>query len=99
MEDLDVMDNVCDLLNQKQRTNKVKDWRYLGRLFGFTKKRLNDLSPIQDEIICPTEALIHHLKGSSPFLTIADLIWAVHRIDRDDALSVLDVYIPGKYML
>ena len=98
MADLDVMDNVCDLLNQKQRTNKVKGWRHLGTKFGMKKEILDDLSPIEEDLVCPTEALIANLGASKPWLTIADFIWAIHKIDRKDALDVLKVYLPGKYL-
>jgi len=97
MGDLNIMDDVCDLLNQKPRTNKVLGWKHLGDRFGIKKEILDDLSPIQEELECPTEVLIRYLGGWKPFLTIADFIWAVHMIDRDDALTVLDVYLPGRF--
>ena len=95
MEELDVMENVCELLNQKQRTNRVKNWRHLGRLFNFKKETLDDLSPSQEENVCPTEALVQHLGGLYPDSTLEELILAIHLIDRDDALEVLDVYLEG----
>lgn len=97
MEDLDVMENVCELLNQKQRTKRVKNWSHLGRRYGIKKENLDDLSPSQEEIVCPTEALIQYLRGSKPYSTLADLIWAIHSIDRDDALEVLKVYLQGEW--
>lgn len=97
MEDLDVMENVCELLNQKQRTKRVKNWSHLGRRYGIKKEYLDDLSPSQEEIVCPTEALIQSLSGSKPYSTLADLIWAIHSIDRDDALEVLKVYLQGEW--
>jgi len=94
MEDLDVMDNVYELLNAKQRTSKVLGWRHLGRKFGFNKKTLDNLSSPQGEIVSPTEALIRRLGGSMPWLSMADFIWALHGIGRNDALAVLDDYLP-----
>ena len=96
MEDLDVMENVCELLNQKQRTKRVKNWSHLGRRYGIKKEYLDDVSSSQEEIVRPTEAIIQHLGGSKPYSTLAELIWAIHFIDRNDALEVLDVYLQGK---
>ena len=96
MEDLDVMENVCELLNKKQRTNRVKNWRHLGRRFNFKKEILDDFSASQEEIVCPTEALIQHLRGSHPKSTLEELILKIHLIDRDDALEVLDDYLQGE---
>ena len=91
------MDNVYELLNAKQRTSKVLGWRHLGRKFGFNKKTLDNLSSPQGEIVSPTEALIRRLGGSMPWLSMADFIWALHGIGRNDALAVLDDYLPGKH--
>lgn len=90
-----MMENVCELLNQKQRTNRVKNWRHLGGLFNFEQEALDDLSPSQEENVSPTEALIQHLGGLYPDSTLEELIFAIHLIDRDDALDVLDVYLEG----
>lgn len=98
MGDINTMDNVCDLLNQKQRTNKVLGWKHLGDRFGIDKDTLDDLSPTQEELECPTEVLIRYLGGWKPYLTITDLVWALHKIDRNDALTVLDVHLPGRYL-
>ena len=91
-----MMENVCELLNQKQRTKTVKTWSHLGRQYGIEKKYLDDLLPSHEEIVRPTEALIRHLGGSKPHLKIADLIRAIHLIDRDDVLEVLGVYLQSK---
>ena len=95
MEDLDVMESVCELLNQKQRTNRVKNWSHLGRRFNVKKEILDDFAASQ-EIVCPTEALIQSLRGSHPNSTLEELILKIHLIDRDDALEVLDVYLQGE---
>ena len=95
MEELDVFENVCELLNQKQYTNRVKNWRHLGRLFNFEKETLDYLPPSQEENVCPTGALIQHLGALDPDSKLEDLIWAIHLIGRDDALEVLDVYLEG----
>ena len=96
MEDFDVMDEICDMLNRKPRTNKVSGWRRLAESFSFHKDVLDDLSPQQEDLISPTEALIRHLGSWKPYLTIADLIWAIHQIHRDDALTVMNGYLPGR---
>lgn len=98
MEDLDVIYNVHDLLNETQRTNKVLGWRDLGRRFGIKKDTLDDLSPAQD-LVYPTEALIRYLGSWKPYLTITDFVWALHFINRPDALTILGVYLPGKSFL
>ena len=98
MEDLDVMYNVHDLLNEKQRTNKVLDWRDLGRRFGIKKDTLGDLSPAQN-LVYPTEALIRRLGSWKPFLTMTDFVWALHSINRRDALNILGIYLPGKSLV
>ena len=56
MEDLPVMDNVCELLNRKPQTNKVLWWKHLGNRFGIDKNTLDVLSSLQEELDCPTEA-------------------------------------------
>ena len=86
-----------ELLNQQLRTSKVLGWKHLGKRFGLNKNTLDDLSPTQEEIISPTEALIRHLGGAMPWLSIADFIWALHNKGKNDALAVLDVYLPGRY--
>ena len=93
--DLLVMDKVCDMLNRKPRTKKVLGWRHLGDSFGIDKDILDDLAPPQEDLECPTEALIRHLGSSKPYLKIADFIWVLHKINRDDVFTVMDVYLPG----
>ena len=95
--DIDVMDEVCELLNKKQRTTKIPGLKRLGHKLGIEKKTLDDLVPTQEETVSPTEALIRHLGGRQPYRTLADFIWALHAIDRNDALAVLDVYMSGMY--
>lgn len=89
------MDNVCELLNKRQRTTKVLGLKHLGNRLGIEKETLDDLLPTQEETVSPTEALIRHLGGRKPWLTLADFIWALHSIDRNDVLVVLDVYMSG----
>lgn len=95
MGDLNLMDEVCDMLNRKPRTNKVLGWRHLADRFGMDKDILDDLEPPQEDLECPTEALVRHLGSWKPYLKIADFIWALHKIARDDVFIVLDVYLPG----
>lgn len=93
--DLDVMDNVCELLNTRKRAVKVLGLKHLGKRLGIKKEILDDLLPVQEETQSPTEALIRHLGGKNPGLTLANFIWALHFIDRPDVITVLDVYLPG----
>ena len=93
------MDTVCELLNQKPRSSKVLGWKHLGACFKIEKDTLDDLSPPQEEFECPTEALIRHLGSRMTHLTIADFVWALHRNDRPDALTLLDVYLPGRSLM
>lgn len=91
--DMDIMDEVCELLNKRQRTTKVPNLKRLGSRLGIEKETLDDLLPMQEETVSPTEALIRHLGGRQPWLTLAEFIWALHAIERNDALAALDVYM------
>ena len=91
------MDEVCELLNKKQRTTKIPGLKRLGHKLGIEKKILDDLLPTQEETASPTEALIRHLGGKQPYLTLREFIWALHAIDRNDALAALDAYMSGMY--
>ena len=95
MADLDVMDNVCELLNKKKRTTKVLGLEHLGNRLGVKKEILDDLLPTEEETQSPTEALLRHLGGWKPWLTLSEFIWALHTINRPDVLTVLDVFLPG----
>ena len=95
MGDLYLMHEVCDMLNRKPRTNKVLGWRHLADSLGMDKDIVDDLAPPQEDLECPTEALVRHLGSSKPRLTIVDFIWALHNIARDDVFIVMDVYLPG----
>ncbi|KAJ7339409.1 hypothetical protein OS493_005804 [Desmophyllum pertusum] len=94
MADLDVMDNVCELLNKKKRTTKVLGLEHLGNRLGVKKEILDDLLPTEEETQSPTEALLRHLGGWKPWLTLSEFIWALHTINRPDVLTVLDVFLP-----
>ena len=96
MEDLRVMDTVCELLNHKHRTNKVLGWRHLGINLEIDKEILDDLSPPEEDFVSPTEAMINHLSCWKPWLTIVEFIFALHAIARDDVFTVFDGYLPGR---
>lgn len=95
IDDLDVMDNVCELFNTRKRAIKVQGLKHLGKKLGIKKEILDDLLLVQEETQSPTEALIHHLRGKNPGLTLRDFIWALHYIDRPDVITVLEAYLPG----
>lgn len=97
MADLDVMDNVCELLNNRQRTPKVLGLKHLGNRFEIEEEILDDLLPAKQETVSPTETLIRHLGGRMPWLKLTDFIWALHTIERNDVLAVLDDYMPGQF--
>lgn len=91
----DVMDTVCELFNTRKRTNKVSGLKHLGRRLRIKKEILDDLLPIQEVAESPTEALIRHLGGKNPSLTLENFIWALHFIGRPDVHAVLDACLPG----
>ena len=99
VEDLLVMEKVCELLNLKVRTNKVLGWRNLGARLKIKKDILDVLSPPEEDLECPTEALIRHLGSWKPYLKIADFIRALHKIDRLDVIDVLKDYLPGRRII
>jgi len=93
MGDVNIMDDVHNLLNQKQRTNKIQGWKHLGESFGIEQGILDDLSPKED-LEGPTEVLFLHLQAKKPTLKIEDFIRALHSIERDDVFTLLNAYLP-----
>ena len=93
--DVEVMEEVCDLLNQINRTTTVSGLRNLGNRLKIKKEILDDLLPSMEVNQSPTEALIRRLGGSNPSLTLEDFIWALHEISRPDVIVLLDEYLPG----
>ena len=93
--DVEVMEEVCDLLNQINRTTTVSGLRNLGNRLNIKKEILDDLLPSTEVNKSPTEALIRRLGGSNPSLTLVDFIWALHEISRPDVIVLLDEYLPG----
>ena len=93
--DVEVMEKVCDLLNQINRTTTVSGLRNLGNRLKIKKEILDDLLPSMEVNQSPTEALIRRLGGSNPSLTLVDFIWALHEISRPDVIVLLDEYLPG----
>ena len=91
----DVFDTVCELFNTRKRTTKVSGLKHLGRKLGIKKEILDDLLPKREVVESPTEALIRHLGGKNPSLTLENFIWALHFIDRPDVHAILDPYLPG----
>ena len=93
--DVEVMEEVCDLLNQINRTTTVSGLRNLGNRLKIKKEILDDLLPSMEVNQSPTEALIRRLGGSNPSLTLVDFIWALHEISRPDVIVLLDEYLLG----
>ena len=93
--DVEVMEEVCDLLNQINRTTTVSGLRNLGNRLKIKKEILDDLLPSMEVNQSPTEALIRRLGGSNPSLTLEDFILALHEISRPDVIVLLDEYLPG----
>lgn len=94
--DVEIMEEVCDLLNQINRTTAVPGLRQLGNKLGVNSETLDDLLPSQEKNKSPTEALIRRLGGSDPNLTLLNLIWALHEISRPDVIVLLEEYLPDK---
>lgn len=93
-KDLDAVMELCSVLNQRHSRLKRR-WRRLGNKLGIKKIVLDRFSPHEREIISPTHALINYLGASKDFLTMQDLILALHSIGRHDALHVVTNYFPG----
>ena len=93
--DVEVMEEVCDLLNQINRTTTVSGLRNLGNRLKIKKEILDDLLPSMEVNQSPSEALFRRLGGSNPSLTLVDFIWALHEISRPDVIVLLDEYLPG----
>ena len=93
-EDLMIAARVCNLLNKKHNSMERR-WRFLGNELGVKKDVLDQFSKEEEMNISPTAVLIHHLGATRPSLTMANLIWALDKIGRDDALSVVEHYFPG----
>lgn len=93
--DLEALASVCNLLNKKHTSGRIRCWRFLGYKLGVKKDILDDLAE-EAEIISPTEVLIRHLGGAKPKLTMADLIWALETIGRwNDVRFVVEHYFAG----
>ena len=99
VNDLLVMEKVCELLNLKFRIKKVLGWRHLGARLKIKKDILDALSPPEEDLECPTEALIRYLGCWKPYLKIADFIRALEKIDRLDAIDVFKGYLPGRRII
>ena len=93
-KDLHAVMELCSVLNQRHG-RLIRRWRHLGNKLGIKKIVLDTFSPHEREIISPTHALINYLGASKAFLTMQDLIFALHSIGRLDALGVVTNYFPG----
>jgi len=93
-EDLEIAASVFNLLNKKHTTGRIRCWRRLGNKLDVKKDTLDTFSN-EGDMISPTECLINHLSATRPSLTMADLIWALEKIGRTDALSIIEDYFPG----
>ena len=93
-QDLDAVMELCNVLNQRYNSLQ-RCWRRLGNKLKIKKTVLDTFSPHEREIISPTHALINYLGASKAFLTMQDLIFALHSLGRLDALGVVTNYFPG----
>ena len=93
-KDLHAVMELCSVLNQRHGI-LIRRWRHLGNKLGIKKIVLDTFSRHEREIISPTHALINYLGASKAFLTMQDLIFALHSIGRLDALGVVTNYFPG----
>lgn len=95
MEDLNVMEEVCNLLDQPVKKPK-KNWLHVGYSFDVSPQIMKVFSPLDPEDAQgPTEALFKFLATARPELTLSSLVVALHMIERPDAIEILDQYLPG----
>ena len=95
MEDLNVMEEVCNLLDQPVKEPK-KNWLHVGYSLNVSPQIMKDFSPLDpEEAQGPTEALFKFLGATKPGLMLSSLVVALHMIERRDAIEILDQYLPG----
>ena len=90
--DSELLNRVSILLNKK--TPGVKNWRYLAYLLGVPNKEYEEFDPDSNSPKrSPTKMMLEWLKSEHPGMTVDELRTAVKKIERGDALEILDGYL------
>lgn len=88
LEDLDVLEEVEALLDQKNAW-----WRF-GQNFGMERKELDSLTPECPE--SPTKLVMACVIGKYPQLTVKSFLEALVKLKRMDVIKGLKNYFNGK---
>lgn len=80
------------LLNKK--SPGVRNWRNLAYKLGVPSKVYQEFDPDADRPRPrPTKMMLEWLRSERPDMTVEELRTAVKKIDRADALEILDGYL------
>ena len=80
------------MLNRK--TPGVKNWRHLANLLGVPNKVYEEFDPDSNSPKpSPTKMMLEWLRAEHPDMTVDELRTAVKKIERGDALEILDGYL------
>ena len=91
-----MVDEVYELLNIKQTFDSRPGWERLGHRLRI--KNLEDFAPREAQRTSPTHALMNHLEGAQPSLTLERFICGLYQINRNDVVEdVIRPYLPGVY--
>ncbi|XP_078349601.1 uncharacterized protein LOC144634499 isoform X2 [Oculina patagonica] len=90
--DSDLLNSVSTLLNKK--SPGVRNWRNLANKLGVPSKVYQEFDPVGDRPRPrPTKMMLEWLRSERPDMTVDELRTAVKKIDRADALEILDGYL------
>lgn len=96
MEDLCVMDIVCEFLNYKYCMNKVLGWWYFGINLEIDKEILDDFLFLEEDFVFLIEVMINYFSCWKLWLIIVEFIFVLYVIVRDDVFIVFDGYFLGR---
>jgi len=90
--DSDLLNRVSILLNKK--TPVVKNWRNLANRLGVPNKVYEEFDPAANNPKrSPTKLMLEWLRSEHPDMTVDELRTTVEKIERGDALEILDGYL------
>jgi len=90
--DSDLLNRVSILLNKK--TPAVKNWRNLANQLGVPNKVYEEFDPAANNPKrSPTKLMLEWLRSEHPDMTVDELRTTVEKIERGDALEILDGYL------